>query len=273
MTFLNPLDALIPKIPFPFFADFWVWVTSEARRSVLVGFWGSRPWSPLWVGGGGVEPGDSIDPPPLCKRKPGLPFGDPQWSPVGPFVLLSSQALGDTEDASGKHHDIHERCLGVQEHLTDWLEALIGCEDIPGTKIAWEKYMSIPGKQVIPGQVRVEGRGHRERGCRRAVGLTFAIPHWAMQPKSRLLRTRSAVGGWCVEQCSFHPPVQAVPLHVGAVLGLPVVCGGIMSLHPSRRYVAQAVSPRYIAMAGFAPPPPPRRPEQKCCGPPMSNTW
>ena len=41
MTFLNPLDALIPKIPFSFFADFWVWVTSEARGSASVGlsFW------------------------------------------------------------------------------------------------------------------------------------------------------------------------------------------------------------------------------------------
>ena len=40
MTFLNPLDALIPKIPFSFYADFSVWVTSEARGSVSVGFWG-----------------------------------------------------------------------------------------------------------------------------------------------------------------------------------------------------------------------------------------
>ena len=31
MTFLNPLEALIPKIPFSFFADFWVQVTSEAQ--------------------------------------------------------------------------------------------------------------------------------------------------------------------------------------------------------------------------------------------------
>ena len=31
MSFLNPLDALIPKMPFSFFADFWVWVTSGAR--------------------------------------------------------------------------------------------------------------------------------------------------------------------------------------------------------------------------------------------------
>ena len=41
MTFLNPLDAPIPKIPFSFFADFWVRVTSETRGSVSVGFWGS----------------------------------------------------------------------------------------------------------------------------------------------------------------------------------------------------------------------------------------
>ena len=54
MTFLNPLDALIPKIPFSFFADFWVWVTSEARGSVLVGFWGSHQLSPL---GGGLAMG------------------------------------------------------------------------------------------------------------------------------------------------------------------------------------------------------------------------
>ena len=41
MTFLNPLDALIPKISFSVFVDFWVWVTSGARGSVSVGFWGS----------------------------------------------------------------------------------------------------------------------------------------------------------------------------------------------------------------------------------------
>ena len=52
MTFLNPLDALIPKIPLSFFADFWVWVTSEARGSVSVGFWGSHQLSPLFGGGG-----------------------------------------------------------------------------------------------------------------------------------------------------------------------------------------------------------------------------
>ena len=33
MTFLNPRDALIPKIPFSFFAEFWIQVTSGARVS------------------------------------------------------------------------------------------------------------------------------------------------------------------------------------------------------------------------------------------------
>ena len=53
MTFLNPFDPLIPKIPFSFFANFWVWVNSEALGSVLVGFWGSREFEPL-LGWGGV---------------------------------------------------------------------------------------------------------------------------------------------------------------------------------------------------------------------------
>ena len=52
MIFLNPLDALIPKIPFSFFAAFWVRVTSGARGSVSVGFWGGRQLSPFWEGGG-----------------------------------------------------------------------------------------------------------------------------------------------------------------------------------------------------------------------------
>ena len=72
MTFLNPLEALIPKIPFSFFSDFWVWVTSEAQGSVSVAFWGSCQLSLL---GGGVRPEGSIDPPPPPpKRKPGLPW-------------------------------------------------------------------------------------------------------------------------------------------------------------------------------------------------------
>ena len=67
MTFLNPLDALIPKIPFSFFPDFWVWVTSEAQGSVLVGFWGSCQLSPF--SGGAVRPEGSIDPPPPLETK------------------------------------------------------------------------------------------------------------------------------------------------------------------------------------------------------------
>ena len=67
MTFLNPLDALIPKIPFSFFPDFWVWVTSKAWGSDSVGFWGSCQLSPFW-GRGGVRPEGSIDPPPASRR-------------------------------------------------------------------------------------------------------------------------------------------------------------------------------------------------------------
>ena len=46
MSFLDPLDA-IPKNPFSFFAEFWVWVTSGAWGSVSVGFWGGRQLSLL----------------------------------------------------------------------------------------------------------------------------------------------------------------------------------------------------------------------------------
>ena len=55
ITFLNPIDALIPKIPFSFFAVFWVQVTSGARGSVSVGFWGPCQLSLcfFFVGGGG----------------------------------------------------------------------------------------------------------------------------------------------------------------------------------------------------------------------------
>ena len=48
MTFLNPLDARIPKIQFSYFAEFWVRVTSGARGSVSVGFGAGG-------GGGGVN--------------------------------------------------------------------------------------------------------------------------------------------------------------------------------------------------------------------------
>ena len=52
MTFLNSLDALIPKMPFSFFAQFWVRVTSGAQGSVSVGFWGPVNWAFFfWMGG------------------------------------------------------------------------------------------------------------------------------------------------------------------------------------------------------------------------------
>ena len=63
MTFLNPLDALIPKIPFPFFAEFCVGVTSGVWGLVSVGFWGSRRLSRLW-GGRSSERAVSTPPPP-----------------------------------------------------------------------------------------------------------------------------------------------------------------------------------------------------------------
>ena len=78
MTFLNPLDALIPKIPLSFFANFWVWVTSEARGSDSVGFWGPVNFALFGEGGSGRR-ALSIPPPPR-KRKPGLPcFGGLYW--------------------------------------------------------------------------------------------------------------------------------------------------------------------------------------------------
>ena len=70
MTFLNPLDALIP---FSFFTDFWVWVTSEARGSVSVGFLESRQLSPFW-GGGSSQRDISTPPPPNPNGKPAYPI-------------------------------------------------------------------------------------------------------------------------------------------------------------------------------------------------------
>ena len=48
MFFLNPFDALIPKIQFSFFANF----GSESRLSVLLGIRGSCQFSPFWERGG-----------------------------------------------------------------------------------------------------------------------------------------------------------------------------------------------------------------------------
>ena len=52
------------SIPFSFFADFWVRVTSEARGSVSVAFWGARQLSPLGGGGESSQGALSTPPPP-----------------------------------------------------------------------------------------------------------------------------------------------------------------------------------------------------------------
>ena len=63
MTFLNSLNALIPKIPFSFFADFWIWVTSEARESSLGRILGVPSIEPFF-GGGSLARGLYRTPPP-----------------------------------------------------------------------------------------------------------------------------------------------------------------------------------------------------------------
>ena len=65
MTFLNPLDALIPKNPFSFFADFWVWVTSEAPGVSLSRILGVPSIEPLGWPWGSIDP-----PPPFTTRLP-----------------------------------------------------------------------------------------------------------------------------------------------------------------------------------------------------------
>ena len=65
MTFLNPLDSLIPKIPFSFFADFRVWLTSEAPGVSLVRILGVPSIEPLIFGGWSSHGALSTPPPPL----------------------------------------------------------------------------------------------------------------------------------------------------------------------------------------------------------------
>ena len=55
MTFLNHLDALIPKIAFSIFAEFWVQVTSGAQGSVSVGFLGGPSIEPFLGEGGSSQ--------------------------------------------------------------------------------------------------------------------------------------------------------------------------------------------------------------------------
>ena len=63
MTFLNPLDALIPKIPFSFFSQFLGLGHLQGlgvRLGRILGVLSIEPF----LGEGGVRPDGSIDPPP-----------------------------------------------------------------------------------------------------------------------------------------------------------------------------------------------------------------
>ena len=70
MSFLNPLNTLVSKIPFSFFAKFWGRVTSGARGSVSVGFWEARQLSPFWGEGGGASQGSVSTPRPEAESPP-----------------------------------------------------------------------------------------------------------------------------------------------------------------------------------------------------------
>ena len=88
MIFLNPLDALIPQIPFSFFTEFWVRATSGARGSVSVGFLGGTSIQPF---GGGVLASGLCRPPP---PQPSTTLHDPPQpsttlhNPPQPFTTL-----------------------------------------------------------------------------------------------------------------------------------------------------------------------------------------
>ena len=66
MTFLNPLGTLIPKIPFSFFAEFWVRVTSQAPGISLSRILGS----PFWWREGSSQRAISSPPPPGVENPP-----------------------------------------------------------------------------------------------------------------------------------------------------------------------------------------------------------
>ena len=107
MLFLNPLHALIPKIPFSFFADFWVWVTFETWGSVSVGFWRSRQLSPF--GGGSSQGALSIPPPfqlkarlPLCALCKPTPPGSEGLLSVAAVVGCRQTSVTTTETGLGR---------------------------------------------------------------------------------------------------------------------------------------------------------------------------
>ena len=99
----NTFDALVPKIPFSFFAKFSVWVTFRARGQ-SVGFLGARQLShPFWGGGGGciVSPPQLKAPSPIVPLRPlqlqlcplpGMMCTTGLWTNPAMFSLCSSSA-------------------------------------------------------------------------------------------------------------------------------------------------------------------------------------
>ena len=81
-------NVLIPKIPFSFFADFWVRVTSEAPGVSLGRILGSRQLSPFWGRGGSSQGALSTPPHQLKTRLPHL-LPDLQLLVADLFLKLS----------------------------------------------------------------------------------------------------------------------------------------------------------------------------------------
>ena len=74
MTFLNPLDALIPEIPFSLLCRFWVQVTCEAQGSVSVALWGGGA-STFFFGQGSGQRAVLTPAPPELKGRPPMRQG------------------------------------------------------------------------------------------------------------------------------------------------------------------------------------------------------
>ena len=97
MNFLNPPDALIPKILFSFFAEFWVRVTFGPRGSFMVGL-GGGSIGPFGEGKGASKRTVSTPPPPRTQTKARLPSrqGVVGWisCSIPPWFTLCATAMG-----------------------------------------------------------------------------------------------------------------------------------------------------------------------------------
>ena len=122
MTFLNPLDALIPNIAFSFLSDFWVWVTSEARGSVSVGFWGSCQLTPFF-GGGGPAGGLYRPPPPETKTRPPLEHRLQCWKARSHAVCGWCCLAGLWQTSRPNKHQIHKFPLRCEFKCSDSMGA------------------------------------------------------------------------------------------------------------------------------------------------------